>query len=74
MAQQFAESASSNAGRMFGRSMAGFVARAQAAADRAMVQAGLADAAAGRAAGHASSAVAAVGGGAPIATGGGAVQ
>lgn len=74
VAQQFAESASSNAGRMFGRSMAGFVARAQAAADRAMVQAGLADAAAGRAAGHASSAVAAVGGGAPIATGGGAVQ
>ena len=74
VAQQLADSASSNAGRMFGRSMAGFVARAQAAADRAVLQAGLADAAASRAAGHASGAVAVVGGGVPVGTGGGAVQ
>jgi hypothetical protein len=71
VAQQLAETASSNAGRMFGRSMAGFVTRAQAAADRALVQAGFADAAAGRAAGHAASAVAATGGGGSIAIGGG---
>jgi hypothetical protein len=71
VAQQLAETASSNAGRMFGRSMAGFVARAQAAADRAIVQAGLAQDAAGRAEGHAAQAVDATGGGGPIATGGG---
>ena len=50
------QTASTNAGRLFGRSMGGYVARAQAAAAGAETQAILANAAAARAAGSAASA------------------
>ena len=55
-ARQMEQTASTNAGRMFGRSMGGYVARAQAAAAGAEAQAILANAASARAAGSAASA------------------
>ena len=55
-ARQMEQTASTNAGRLFGRSMGGYVARAQAAAAGAETQAILANAAAARAAGSAASA------------------
>lgn len=55
-----AETASSNAGRMFGRSVTSFVQRAQAAANAAETHATLADAAAVRALGFAQQAATAV--------------
>jgi hypothetical protein len=59
-AEQLAETASSNAGRMFGRSVTSFVQRAQAAANAAETHATLADAAAVRALGFAQQAATAV--------------
>jgi FecR protein len=55
-ARQMEQTASTNAGRLFGRSMGGYVGRAQAAAAGAEAQAIMANAASARAAGSAASA------------------
>jgi hypothetical protein len=52
-AKTMATEARTNADRFFGRAMVDYVARAQAAYDRAITAASAADAAAGRAEGHA---------------------
>ncbi|MFZ4466108.1 MAG: hypothetical protein ACOYO7_03500, partial [Phycisphaerales bacterium] len=56
-AQQMAEGASSNAGRLFGRSMVQYVQRAQGAAGAAEVHASIAAAAAARAEANADQAI-----------------